>query len=68
MTDQHKDTVSVELSEFQKTCLQERGRILIGEFAHFCLEWDFMTMDETCSEWDTCTCFAKPLHKEGKAE
>jgi hypothetical protein len=46
-----------ELTEFEVVCLQERGRILRGRYAHYCDDWDGLTVDETCDEWDTCTCF-----------
>ena len=32
------------------------GRVLDGHFAHWCYDWDDLPIDETCDEWDTCTC------------
>lgn len=29
---------------------------LTGRFKHYCHEWDFMAIDETCSEFAVCTC------------
>ena len=26
-------------------------------FSHACPDWDFMVIDETCPEWESCTCF-----------
>jgi hypothetical protein len=41
--------------EWVRDCMFERGRILKGEYCHWCNEWDFLTMDETCDEWP-CGC------------
>lgn len=30
---------------------------LKGEKRHFCPDWDFMAIDETCSEFESCTCY-----------
>lgn len=30
---------------------------LEGERKHFCPDWDFMAIDETCPEFQTCTCY-----------
>jgi len=27
-----------------------------GKFKHFCPDWDYMAIDETCPEFDACTC------------
>lgn len=44
-------------TEWQKNSLQEHGRILSGLFRHYCPEWDYMSLDETCYEYNACTCF-----------
>lgn len=36
-----------------------RGRVLTGKFGHWCPDWDFLPIDETCPEWP-CVC-AKEL-------
>ena len=33
-----------------------RGTVLTGKRAHWCPEWDFLPVDETCAEFETCTC------------
>ncbi len=38
-------------------CLRERGKVLTGENAHYCHEWDGLTVDETTPEWDSCLCY-----------
>lgn len=32
-------------------CIRYRGRVLYGEKGHYCLDWDFLPMDETCIEY-----------------
>ena len=44
-----------EMSEWEEECLRWRGRILTGECAHFCFDWDDLPIDETCEEWP-CAC------------
>lgn len=37
--------------EWIKDCLYWRGRILTGKYGHWCPDWDFLPVDETCEEW-----------------
>ena len=35
---------------------------LTGKFKHFCREWDLLEIDETCPEFEVCSCYPnKPL-------
>ena len=38
-------------------CMLERGRELTGEKSHWCPDWDYMTVDETTPEFESCLCF-----------
>jgi|694.fasta_scaffold05682_7 hypothetical protein len=41
-----------------KECMLFYGQILTGEKRHYCPEWDFMPIDETCEfEFEACTCY-----------
>ena len=42
--------------DFKAECMRTYGRVLTGQHAHWCPEWDFMPIDETCAEWQSCTC------------
>jgi hypothetical protein len=42
-------------AEFAEDSRKERGRPLTGRYAHYCRDWDFLTIDETCPEWP-CGC------------
>lgn len=33
------------------------GRVLTGKYSHWCLDWDGMPIDETCPEFECCTCY-----------
>ena len=45
-----------ELSEeWIEDCMKWRGRVLKGEFRHWCIDWDGLPIDETCEEWP-CVC------------
>ena len=35
------------------------GIVLKGEKRHYCFEWDFLPIDETCSEFECCKNHAK---------
>lgn len=45
-------------TDFDRDSRKEHGRILTVRFAHYCWDWDGMTVDETTEEWKCCTCFA----------
>jgi hypothetical protein len=45
------------MTDWEFDCIAERGRILTGNCQHWCPDWDGMTMDDTCAEFECCTCF-----------
>lgn len=51
MTDQESHT------PFEELCLEWQERILTGEYAHLCPDWDGLPIDETCGEFACCTCY-----------
>jgi hypothetical protein len=32
------------------------GEVLLGEYAHWCGDWDDLPIDETMGEFECCTC------------
>jgi hypothetical protein len=42
-------------TEWEIDCLKWRGRVLTGEHAHWCPDWDDLPIDETTPEWP-CVC------------
>ena len=55
------------LTDFERDCISERGRILTGKCKHYCPDWDGMTVDETCTEFDGCTCYPMDIRVEMEA-
>ena len=47
---------------FDRECLEEFNVTLTGKYRHFCWDWDFLPIDETCPEFDACVCY--PREKE----
>lgn len=42
--------------EWEEDCLEIHGVLLIGDFCHWCMDWDQMPLDETCGEFAFCSC------------
>ena len=40
---------------WSQDCLHWRGRVLLGKNWHWCPDWDYLPIDETCPEWP-CAC------------
>jgi hypothetical protein len=36
-----------------------RGRVLAGEYSHWCFEWDGLPVDETTREFTCCLCYTQ---------
>jgi len=43
-------------AEWVEDCLMFWGRVLLGEDGHWCNDWDGLPVDETCCEYECCTC------------
>lgn len=43
-------------NEFNEDCIRHYGKILNGEFKHFCGDFDYLPIDETCFEFRFCLC------------
>jgi hypothetical protein len=41
--------------DWEPDCLKWRGVVLTGKYAHWCMEYDELPVDETCFEWP-CGC------------
>lgn len=43
--------------EWKDDCIKWWDRILTGEYAHWCYDWDALPIDETCKEeFECCYC------------
>lgn len=50
------NVVDVNSDEWIRDSARWMGRHLVGKFAHYCPDWDFLTIDETCDEFSCCSC------------
>ncbi len=43
-------------SDWKEDCKKWHGKELVGKKSHWCLEWDYLPIDETCHEFEVCQC------------
>lgn len=48
-------------THWREDCIEFYGEVLIGDKAHWCPEFDFLPIDETCEEFKFCECFKDDL-------
>jgi hypothetical protein len=48
-------------------CRDYRGRVLTGQFTHWCPHWDELPVDETCPEWP-CPCAGELARDQAAAQ
>lgn len=41
---------------WKEECLRYRSKVLTGNHAHICDDWDGLPVDETVDEYSCCTC------------
>ena len=44
------------MGEFEKECMHWRGKVLEGDYAYCCDDWDGLPVDESCAEYTCCHC------------
>lgn len=44
------------MTEFDEECMKFYGKTLTGKYKHFCAEFDYLPIDETCTEFEYCLC------------
>ena len=47
-------------------CMHHHGKVLTGKYAHWCPEFDFLPIDETCFEFEYCTCDKGDFDNDGQ--
>ena len=45
-----------QIDDWKTDCKRWHGRLLVGEFSHWCPDWDYLPIDETTKEFSACTC------------
>ena len=43
-------------AEWTTDCMRYHGRVLTGSKSHWCPDWDYLPIDETCREIEVCFC------------
>jgi len=54
------------MTEFEKECIRWYGEKLTGNYAHYCPDWDYLPIDDTCVEFQSCTCHGNKSNGERK--
>ena len=44
------------MTEFEQECIHHHGKVLTGKFKHWCPDFDYLPIDETCFEFQFCLC------------
>ena len=44
------------MTEWEEDCISCWGRVLTGKYSHWCNEWDYAPIDETCHPFVYCIC------------
>lgn len=42
--------------DWVEDCKRWHGRTLSGNYMHWCPDWDYLPIDDTCIEFTVCTC------------
>lgn len=62
------DPKNLTTEEFQKIwahqCLKWQDKILTGKMCHYCPDWDYLPIDETCMEYEACNCEWRKEHEK----
>jgi len=54
----HKDYIGLGLeANWARDCMKYYGHVLNGKMGHWCWDWDELPVDETCKEFEACSCF-----------
>jgi hypothetical protein len=44
------------MNQFEEDCKHFYGKPLTGKYKHYCPDFDYLPIDETCSEFEYCLC------------
>ena len=47
------------MTELDQDSIQIYGKPLVGKYKHFCVEFDYLPIDEHCFEFKFCLCYEK---------
>ena len=52
------------MTELDQDSIQIYGKPLQGKYKHFCVEFDYLPIDENCFEFKFCLCYNDPEVKK----
>lgn len=58
------ERIEAAKTDWEKDSLRWHGRVLTGNKCHWCPDWDYLAIDETCREFEVCTCVWENGEKE----
>jgi hypothetical protein len=44
------------MTDFEQDCMHFYGKVLEGIHKHYCPDFDYLPIDETCFEYQFCLC------------
>lgn len=53
-----------KILSWKDECWRWWGKTLTGNYKHYCPEWDYLPIDDTCMEFEVCTCDKSKLEKD----
>lgn len=46
----------LESRDWIEDCEHHHGKVLTGKYAHWCPDFDYLPIDETCFQFEYCNC------------
>ncbi len=56
ISDPNKLTSEDFVKIWVRDCFRWHDRLLTGNFQHYCPDWDYLPIDDTCMEYEACFC------------
>lgn len=56
------------MTAYNEDIEREQFKLLKGKHKHYCPEWDYMAIDETCPEYKACLCEKQNETKSSREE
>ena len=50
--------------DWHTDCFRWHGELLTGKYTHWCAEWDYLPIDETCGEFECCLCYDNEMETQ----
>jgi len=60
--------LTTALARWNADCQRQWGKFLDGRLSHYCPDWNYLPIDESCKEYISCTCFTEEIDMPGSDE